>query len=286
MSPEFRLGGDLPIKRLGFGAMRLPTASWQGPPRDPETGRAILRRALELGVNHIDTADFYRSNDGSVRANTLIREALQPYPIGLVIATKVGPVFGPQGIRAAAPEQLRSLVEANLETLGRSCLDLVYLRIGAMEGPPRGESLAARFEALAKLREEGLIRHLGLSNVDAAQLAEARAIAQVAAVQNNFHVANREEAAVLEVCAANGIAFAPFFPLGGGYTDLHAADEVAKRRNATSAQVALAWLLKLSPVTIAIPGTGSIAHLEENMRAASLSLASEDLAELANAGAK
>ena len=274
--------GELTINRLGFGAMRLPTQGFHGPPRDPEAGRAVLRRAVELGVNHIDTAAFYRSSDGSVRANTLIREALYPYPSGLVIATKVGPVFSPGGAVQAAPAQLRALVEENLETLGLDRLDLVYLRIGGMEGP-HGESLAERFEALAALREEGLIRHLGLSNVDAAQLAEARTIAPVVAVQNNFHIARRDEAAVLDTCTADGIAFAPFFPLGGGRANInddHLA-KVAAQHGATVPQIALAWLLALSPLTLAIPGTGSIAHLEENLAAASITLTPDDLANLA-----
>src|SRR5687767_5091740 len=180
---EFRLGGDLNINRLGFGAMRLPTQGFQGPPRDPEVGRAVLRRAVELGVNHIDTADFYRSGDGTVRANTLIHQALHPYPRGLLIATKVGPLFGPKGPTPASPAQLRQLVEENLKTLGVDRLDLVYLRIGKME-VPHGERVAERFEALAALREEGLIRHLGLSNIDVAHLREASAIAPVVAVQN------------------------------------------------------------------------------------------------------
>jgi len=278
----FRLGGDLDIDRLGFGAMRLPTAGFHGPPRDPGLGRAVLRRAIELGVDHIDTAAFYHSGDREVRANTLIREALHPYPRGLVIATKVGPIFGPKGPVPASPAELRALVEENLETLGVDRLDLVYLRIGAME-VPHGESLAARFEALAALREAGLIRHLGLSNIDAAQLREALAIAPVAAVQNNFHVAKRDELDVLTACAAEGIAFAPFFPLGGGMTDI--SDErllkVAARHGATVSQIALAWLLALSPVTLAIPGTGSLAHLEENLAARSITLGPEDLADLA-----
>jgi len=274
--------GELTINRLGFGAMRLPTQGFNGPPRDPEAGRAVLRRAVELGVNHIDTAAFYRSSDGTVRANTLIREALYPYPPGLIIATKVGPVFGPGGSVQAAPAQLRALVEENLETLGLDRLDLVYLRIGGME-VPHGESLAERFEALAALREEGLIRHLGLSNVDAAQLAEARAIVPVVAVQNNFHIAKRDEAAVLDACAADGIGFAPFFPLGGGRTDINddRLAKVAARHGATVPQIALAWLLALSPVTLAIPGTGSLAHLEENMAARSITLTPDDLADLA-----
>jgi pyridoxine 4-dehydrogenase len=282
MTSEFRLGGDLTIRRIGFGAMRLPTGTFRGAARDPEVGRRVLRRAVELGVDHIDTAAFYESDDGRVRANALIREALHPYPPGLVIATKIGPVHGPDGrLRPGGAAELRAAVESNLETLGLDRLDLVYLRIGMME-VPHGESLAERFEALARMREEGLVRHLGVSNVDAVQLAEARAIAPVAAVQNNFHVAKRDEAAVLEVCAAHRIGFAPFFPLGGGMTTIDDGrlTAVAARHGATTSQVALAWLLALSPVTLAIPGTGSIAHLEENMAAGAITLTSHDLAEL------
>jgi aryl-alcohol dehydrogenase-like predicted oxidoreductase len=242
---------------------------------------AVLRRAIELGVNHIDTADYYRSGDGAVRANALIRRALHPYPPGLVIATKVGPTFGPKGPSHAAPADLRALVEANLESLNLGRLDLVYLRVGVMT-PPHGESLAARFEALAALREEGLIRHLGLSNVDAAHLAEARAIAPVAAVQNNFHVARRDETALLETCAADSVAFVPFGPIGGGHTDLGDTSRarVAARYGAAVPQIALAWLLARSPVILAIPGTGSVAHLEENLAAGSIALTEEDVAEI------
>jgi pyridoxine 4-dehydrogenase len=274
--------GDLTINRLGFGAMRLSTNGFQGPARDPEAGRTVLRRAVELGVNHIDTAAFYQSLDGSVRANTLIREALYPYPPDLVIATKVGPVPGPNGPVQATAADLRAQVEDNLKTLGLSRLDLVYLRIGVME-PPHGESLAERFEVLAALREKGLIRHLGLSNVDTTHLTEARAIAPVVAVQNHFHIARRDDVAILNVCAENGIAFAPFFPLGGGRSDLNddRLAKVAARHGATVPQIALAWLLALSPVTLAIPGTGSLAHLEENMAAGSITLTPDDLADLA-----
>lgn len=280
-TPNLRLGGDLNINRLGFGAMRLPTNGFHGPARDPETGRQVLRRAVELGVNHIDTANFYRSSDGSVQSNALIREALHPYKAGLVIATKVGPIFGPNGPYQAGAADLRRLVEENLEALGLEALDLVYLRIGMME-PPHGESIAERFEALVSLREEGLIRHLGLSNIDTGHLDEARAIAPVAAVQNNFHIAKREEVAVLNACTANGIAFAPFFPLGGGQADI--ADDrlarIAARHGATVPQIGLAWLLHLSPVTLAIPGTGSISHLEENIAAQNIRLTEEDIADL------
>ncbi len=282
MTNLFSLGGDLSTDRIGFGAMRLAQSDWNGPARDPETGRTVLRRAIELGVNHIDTADFYRSSDGSVRANSLIRDALSPYPPGLVIATKVGPIFGPDGPRHGRASDIRPQVEANLESLGLDRLDLVYLRIGMMT-PPHGESLAERFQALAALREEGLIRHLGLSNVDTHHLTEAQAIAPVAAVQNNFHLANRDETAVLDACTQAGIAFVPFFPLGGGRTDTDhpGLAKVAARYQATTSQIALAWLLALSPVTLAIPGTGSVAHLEENTAAGSIVLTPADLAELA-----
>jgi aryl-alcohol dehydrogenase-like predicted oxidoreductase len=273
--------GDLTINRLGFGAMRLSSDGMRGSPRDAELGRSVLRRAVELGVSHIDTAAFYHSRDGSVSANTLIREALSPYPPDLVIATKVGPVFGPNGPAQGTAADLRGLVEDNLKTLGLERLDLVYLRIGMM-GPPRGESLAERFEALAALREEGLIRHLGLSNVHTTHLDEARAIAPVVAVQNHFHIAQRDDMAVLDACAADGVAFVPFFPLGGGRSDLSDTGlaKVAARHGATVSQIALAWLLALSPITLAIPGTGSIAHLEENIAAGSITLTPEDLADL------
>jgi pyridoxine 4-dehydrogenase len=279
--------GDLTINRLGFGAMRLSTTGFRGPSRDPEVGRTVLRHAVELGVNHIDTAAFYQSQDGSVRANTLIREALSPYPSDLVIATKVGPVFGPNGPTQGTAADLRALVEDNLKALGLERLDLVYLRIGLME-PPHGESLAERFEALAALREEGLIRHLGLSNVDTAHLAEARTIAPIVAVQNHFHIAKRDDVAILDACTENGIAFTPFFPLGGGRSDLNdpRLARVAARHGATVSQIALAWLLALSPITLAIPGTSSLAHLEENIAAGSITLTSENLADLHVTGAE
>ncbi|GHO47192.1 oxidoreductase [Ktedonospora formicarum] len=277
--------GDLTINRLGFGAMRLSTNGMRGPARDPEIGRAVLRHAVELGVNHIDAAAFYHSHDGSVRANTLIREALSPYSPELVIATKVGPLFSESGPVQGSAADLRALVEENLKELGLERLDLVYLRIGMME-PPHGESLAERFEALAAMREEGLIRHLGLSNVDTAHLAEARAIAPVVAVQNHFHIAKRDEVAVLDACTEHGIAFAPFFPLGGGWNTLNDPRQarVAARHGATVSQVALAWLLALSPITLAIPGTGSLTHLEENIAAGSIILTPEDLADLDSTG--
>ena len=281
-SGTFVIGGDLPVARLGFGAMRLPTGTLAGPARDPQDGIAVLRRAVELGVNHIDTASFYRR--GGVVANELVRQALAPYPDGLVIATKVGPMLGPDGIPAlqAAPGQLRGLVEDNLRELGVDHLDLVYLRVGGMN-PTGGEPIAERFAELAKLRADGLIRHLGVSNVDAAQLAEARAIAPVAAVQNAYHVHATADAALLAECARTGTAFVPFFPLGGGLDpiDTTRLEKTAARHGATVQQVALAALLAASPVMLPIPGTGSLIHLEQNVAAASLQLTPEDIASLA-----
>ena len=278
---EFLLGGDLTIDRLGFGAMRLARSGLQGPARERQEALAVLRRAVELGVNHIDTAWFYRAGD--LAANDLIREALSPYPGNLVIATKVGPLLGPSGRPEGQCEAsgLRELVEENLTTLGLDRLDLVYLRIGG-RSEASGESIGERFEALAALRDEGLIRHLGVSNIDQAQLAEARAIAPVAAVQNHFHVHRQQDPGLLNDCEANGIGFAPFFPLGGGTDPLDAArlEPVAKRHEATVLQVALAYLLARSPVMLAIPGTGSIEHLEENMAASRINLTAEDMADL------
>lgn len=279
----FLLGGDLPVARLGFGAMRLPFSTLTGPARDPQDGIAVLRRAVELGVNHIDTASFYRR--GGVVANELIRQALAPYPDDLVIATKVGPMAGDDGVpnRQASPGQLRGLVEDNLRELGVDRLDLVYLRVGGMNAPG-GEPVGERFAALAALRDEGLIRHLGVSNIDAAQLAEARAVAPVVAVQNSFHVHHQaDDADLLAQCTEAGIAFVPYFPLGGGHDPIDPAplEKVADRHQATVQQVALAWLLAASPSVLAIPGTGSLAHLEENTAAADLRLSPEDLADLA-----
>ncbi|MFE6165684.1 oxidoreductase [Streptomyces sp. NPDC056486] len=280
-SGQFMLGGDRPVNRLGFGAMRLPMGTFTGPARDPETGIAVLRQAVDGGVDHIDTAGFYVR--GEVRANELIRKALAPYPAELLIATKVGPLLGADGMPTgqAGPEQLRGLVTEDLRALGLDRFDLVYLRVGGMN-KPGGESVADRFAALADLREEGLIRHLGVSNVDVAQLDEARGVAPVAAVQNQYHVHRHDDAAVLARCVEHHIAYVPFFPLGGGFDPIEhdRLAQVAKRHEATTAQVALAWLLASSPNMLAIPGTGSPAHLAENLAAAGLRLDAADLAEL------
>ncbi|MGV9326738.1 aldo/keto reductase [Streptosporangium sandarakinum] len=276
---DFPLGGDLRVNRLGFGAMRLALG---GRIRDPEEGVAVLRRAVELGVNHIDTAGFY--GFGDLQAHEMIRRGLSPYSDDLVIATKVGPLLegGVVPTGQATAGQLRGLVEEDLRRLGRDHLDLVYLRVGGM-GRPGGEEVAERFAALAELRDQGLIRHLGVSNVDAAQLAEARAVAPVAAVQNHFHIGRRDDAAVLARCEEAGIAYVPFFPLGGGREpiDRPGVVDVAARHGATPAQVALAWLLAASPVVLAIPGSSSPDHVAENVAAAGLRLTADDLADLA-----
>ncbi|WP_203185824.1 oxidoreductase [Streptomyces pratensis] len=273
----FSLGGDLTVNRLGFGAMRLAAGTFDGPARDPANGVAVLRRAVELGVNHIDTAGFY--GRGAVRANELIRTALAPYRDGLVIATKVGPLRGPTGVPSgqATPDRLRGLVEEDLRVLGLDRLDLVYLRVGGTTGPG-GEPVAERFAVLAELREEGLIRHLGVSNVDAAQFAEAREVAPVVAVQNH----HSDDMELLTLCEETGTAYVPFFPLGGGSTPLDTArlGKVAARLGATTSQVALASLLAASPSVLAIPGTGSLDHLKENLAADELVLGDEDLADL------
>jgi pyridoxine 4-dehydrogenase len=283
-NPPFLLGGDLPINRIGFGAMRLAANGFTGPARDAATGIAVLRRALELGVDHIDTASFYASDDGSLTANQLIREALHPYRRGLVIATKVGPVRLPDGgVRMTTdPAELRSQVEAGLTELGLERFDMVYLRVGGGVAPLASESIGARFEALAQMRSEGLIRHLALSNVTHEHLLEASTIAPVVAVQNSASDNVRDETGLLEACEASRTAFVPFFPLGGGTTDDDQGriESVARRYDATVPQIALARLLASSPVALAIPGTGSIRHLEENIAAGDITLTPDDLAEL------
>jgi aryl-alcohol dehydrogenase-like predicted oxidoreductase len=274
--------GDLTVNRLGFGAMRLTgTAGFDlGRPRDRRSSISVLRRAVELGVNHIDTAAFYFSPLRS--ANELINSALNPYPEDLVIVTKVGPGRDPSGDWfAATPEQLRGQVEENLRQLGRDHLDVVNLR------RMRQESIAEHFGALAELREAGLIRHLGVSNVNLAQLAEAQAIAPVVCVQNRFNVEVREHDEVLRACGEQGIAFVPYFAIsgerreGGAATDSsHESEEVlrvAEAHGASAAQVKLAWTLHQGPHVLAIPGTGDLAHLQENVAAAALRLSPEEL---------
>ncbi|RAO15096.1 oxidoreductase [Micromonospora noduli] len=268
----------LTLSRMGYGAMQLAGPGVFGPPRDREQALAVLREAVDLGVRHIDTSDFY----GPAVVNELIREALHPYPQGLHLVTKVGARRGADRswIPAQEPDDLKAQVRENLEHLGLDVLDVVNLRVGVAEGTT-GEPLGAQFAALAELRQEGLIRHLGLSNVTLDQLTEAQAIAPVVTVQNLYNVANRQDDALVDRCAAENIAFAAFFPLGG-FTPLQSdtLDGVAARLGASPQQVALAWLLQRSPTTVLIPGTSSVAHLRENMAAADLKLPTDAIEEL------
>ncbi|MFF3321175.1 oxidoreductase [Streptomyces sp. NPDC002889] len=277
---HWNLGGDLTVARMGFGAMRLPAPDWDGPAGDPDRAVAVLRRAVELGVNHIDTAAFYFYQD--ISANALIRTALHPYADDLVIATKVGPDRTPDGdwLPSAGPAELKAAVHRNLRELGREHLDLVYLRRLRGDGP-----IAERFGALAALREQGLIRHVGISNAGAEHLAEAERIAPVAAVQNQFDLVSCPGSAMVDICAAKGIAFVPYFPLGGlGVAQTVRLRHIADRHATTPVQVMLAGLLARSPAMLLIPGTSSPAHLEENVTAGALSLDAEDLAELDSLG--
>lgn len=271
---QWLLGGDLSVHRMGYGAMQLAGPGVFGPPVDREQAKAVLRRAVELGVNHIDTSDFY----GPYVVNELIKEALHPYPDGLVIVTKVGARRDGEGawLPALQPDELRAAVHDNLRRLSVDCLDLVNLRVGGFDAPVPG-SLAESFTVLAELRAQGLIRQLGVSNVNAAQLAEAQAIAPVAQVQNMFNVASQQDAAMVDSCAAQEIAYVPFFPLGG-FTDLHddRLDQVARSHGVTAKQVALAWLLDRSPSILLIPGTSSVEHLDENVAAAGITLEPAD----------
>ncbi|MEV5552885.1 oxidoreductase [Nonomuraea wenchangensis] len=280
---RWALGGDLSVARIGYGAMKL--TGWprgERPSRD--TALAILRRAVELGVNHIDTS-YYYARDG-VAANELIREALHPYPDDLVIVTKVGALVEGSDLALPAaentgltPGNLRRAVEANLRSLGVDRLDVVNLRMGDLDRA--GTPLTAPLETLLALREEGLIRHLGVSNVTAAEFAEAREIAPIACVQNLYNLAQRDDDALVDACAEAGIAYVPFFPVGG-FQPITAArlDAVAARHGVSAPQVALAWLLARSPNILPIPGTGSLGHLEENVAAGELELSARDLAEL------
>jgi pyridoxine 4-dehydrogenase len=260
--------------RMGYGAMQLAGPGVWGPPSDREQAVAVLREAVELGITHIDTSDFY----GPYTVNELIREALHPYPETLRIVTKVGARRGSDRswLPALSRDELVAAVHENLDHLGLDVLDVVNLRVRETEG-----SIAEPFEVLASLREQGLIRHLGVSGVSAGQLDEARAIAPVVCVQNYYNVAHREDDALVDRCAELGIAYVPFFPLGG-FSPLQsgALDDVAARLDATPMQVALAWLLRRSPAILLIPGTSSVAHLRENVAAASLDLPADALDKL------
>ena len=283
-SGAFQLG-DRAVKRMGYGAMQLAGTGVFGPPKDPDAAVAVLREAVASGVDHIDTSDFY----GPHVTNQLIRQALHPYPDDLVIVTKVGAVRGEDASwnRAIKPAELTRAVHDNLRNLGVEAIDVVNFRsMGDGHGLSEG-SIEAPFTALAELQRQGLIRHLGLSNVTSAQLAEARGIAEVVCVQNQYNLAHREDDALVDELAAAGIAYVPFFPLGG-FTPLQSStlSEVAKRLDATPLQVALAWLLHRAPNILLIPGTSSLEHLRQNLAAAELKLADDVLAELDGIGAQ
>jgi aryl-alcohol dehydrogenase-like predicted oxidoreductase len=264
---------------MGYGAMQLAGPGAFGPPRDREAAIAVLRAAVAAGINHIDTSDYY----GPHVTNQIIREALHPYGDDLVIVTKVGAVRGEDAswLPAQSPEALTLAVHDNLRNLGLERLEVVNLRLmGDIHGPSEG-SLAEQFSTLAALREQGLIRHLGLSNVTASQVAEAQAIAPVVCVQNQYNLVHRDDDALIDTLAAQEIAFVPFFPLGGfSPIQSDALSEIAKDMEASPMQVALAWLLARAPNLLLIPGTASTAHLAENLAAANLSLSATVMAEL------
>nr|BFE58275.1 aldo/keto reductase family oxidoreductase [Dactylosporangium thailandense] len=274
--------GDLTVTRFGYGAMQLAGPWVMGPPADRDGALAVLREAVELGITHIDTADAY----GPHVTNQLIREALHPYPESLHIVTKVGAIRDQQGGWPAArdPESLRRAVHENLENLGLDVLDLVNLRLGNAEGPQPG-SVAEALETLVELQQQGLIRHLGLSNATPEQVAEAQTIASIVCVQNMYNLAHRQDDELIDTLAEQGIAYVPFFPLGG-FSPLQssALSTVAARLEATPMSIALAWLLQRSPNILLIPGTSSTTHLRENIAGAGLSLSDNDHAELDNIG--
>jgi aryl-alcohol dehydrogenase-like predicted oxidoreductase len=283
---EAKLGGrftfpgtSLTVHRMGYGAMQLSGPGIWGPPKDPDHAVSVLREAVAAGVDHIDTSDFY----GPHITNQIIRRALHPYPSGLLIVTKLGARRPPDRSwqRAISAEDLTAGVHDNLRNLGLDALDMVnYRAMGSGHGPEEG-SIAEQVAVLAGLRGRGLIRHIGLSNVTAAQVAEAQAITEVVCVQNHYNLAHRHDEALIGALARQGIAYVPFFPLGG-FTPLQSStlSAVAARLGAKPMQIALAWLLHRSPNILLIPGTSSLAHLRENLAAAQLALQPETLAEL------
>jgi len=279
-SGTFNLGGDLPVNRLGFGAMRLTGKGIWGPPADPDECIRVLRRAVELGVNFIDTADSY----GPYISEELIREALHPYPTGLVIATKAGLLrLGPDAwLPLGNPGYLRQEVEMSLRRLGVEAIDLFQLHRIDSNFP-----LADQVGELAALKKEGKIRHIGLSQVDVDELTAAQQVTPIASVQNMYNLTVRKSEPLLDAVTSQGIGFIPWFPLAAG--PLAAADgplqKIAAERHATPSQLALAWLLKRSPVMLPIPGTSKVAHLEENVAAAEITLSDDEFETLAAAGA-
>jgi len=277
-SGTFKLG-DRIVKRLGYGAMRLAGPGVFGPPKDHDAALAVLREAVASGVNHIDTADFY----GPHVTNQIIREALAPYRDDLVIVTKIGAMRGEDGSwnSAFSREELTQAVHDNLRNLGVDVLDVVNLRIMFDVHHPAEGSLEAPLTALAELQRKGLVRHVGLSNVTPAQIAEGRRVCEIVCVQNYYNLAHRADDALIDDLARQGIAYVPFFPLGG-FTPLQSStlSDVAGRLGATPMQVALAWLLRRAPNILLIPGTSSVAHLRENLVAGQLTLSPQTLAEL------
>jgi pyridoxine 4-dehydrogenase len=274
----FTMAEDLTVTRMGYGAMQLAGPHVFGPPADRDAAVAVLREAVRLGINHIDTADYY----GPHVTNQIIKEALHPYPDELHIVTKVGALRDAEGNwpPALAPEQLRQAVHDNLDHLGLDALDVVNLRVGGFDSPTPG-SIAEPFTVLAQLQQEGLIKHLGLSTVSAEQIAEAQSIAPIVCVQNLYNLAHRVDDDLIDSLAAQGIAYVPYFPLGG-FSPLQSEglNAVATRLDATPMAVALAWLLQRSANILLIPGTSSVAHLRENVTGAALTLPEDALTEL------
>lgn len=274
---------SLTVNRMGYGAMQLAGPHVWGPPRDPDEAVRVLREAIDAGVNHIDTSDYY----GPHVTNQIIKQALHPYRDGLVIVTKVGARRGPDKswIPALSRQELIDAVHDNLRNLGLDSLDVVNLRVGGMLTPSEG-SIEEPLTVLAELARQGLIRHLGLSNVTSQQLKEGQKISQIVCVQNFFNVAQRDDDAFVDQLAAQGVAYVPFFPLGG-FSPLQSSelDAVAASVGATPMQVALAWLLHRASNILLIPGTSSLKHLTENLQAAELQLSSETLARLDSIGA-
>lgn len=274
----FRLG-DRSVKRLGYGAMQLAGPGVFGPPKDPAAAVAVLREAVALGVDHIDTSDFY----GPHVTNRIIREALHPYPDDLTIVTKIGARRGGDAswLPAFSADALTQAVHDNLRNLGLDVLDVVNLRIMLSAHGPAEGSIEAPLAVLADLQRQGLVRHIGLSNVTATQVAQARGMVEVVCVQNLYNIAHRDDDALIDALAADGIAYVPFFPLGG-FTPLQSStlSAVADALGATPMQVALAWLLRRAPNLLLIPGTSSVAHLRENLAAADLVLPAAAVATL------
>jgi pyridoxine 4-dehydrogenase len=275
-------GTAMNLTRMGYGAMQLAGPEVFGPPRDRNAAIAVLREAVEAGINHIDTSDYY----GPHITNQIIKQALHPYPDGLVMVTKVGArrPADKSWVHALSRQELIDAVHDNLRNLGLDALDVVNLRVGGIMGPSEG-SIEEPLTVLAELKRQGLIRHLGLSNVSPAQLAEAQAITEIVCVQNMYNVAHRLDDDFIDDLARQGVAYVPFFPLGG-FTPLQssALDAAAASLGATPMQVALAWLLQRSPNILLIPGTSSVAHLRENLSAATLQLPSKMIAALNSIG--